>query len=476
MTRPENRWQVLLVADDGRIVPLRRIRGIVIVAVLLLVALALACAGLGWRLTAERVRHQRTLSQLADARQQAARYKRQHELVSAELVLAEARMEKAGLPIPQRPARIPKLPSAADAAGSAAAAARTAAPPVPAPPPAAAAVATAEKTTDAARQPVAGPAPVVLEDLRVQHDAEKHVLTASLHIENVADGASQVGGRCVVVLEDDTGDVDKWVPLPHVTLAKGVPAGDQGKAFRISRFIDLDLMAPAPSGSQRFKTAVVYVFDEDGKDLLKKEYPIDVAVRPPAEAPAAASATPEAAVVVDALTVARDAGRLVTRFRLKNAGPSSSPVAGRCVVVLHDGGSEPTRWLAIPEVPLASGRPDGSQGRSFRIARFVDMVFHAQAPEDASALVEAVVYVFDPDGRTLLDKDFSIEIPAPPPKPSAAPAVVESAAPPAEPPPRGTVSAPAAAAPVDAVDPPEAEASPAETAVPVPKEDTRSRF
>ena len=70
MARPEKRWQLLLVADDGRIVPFRRIKGIAVTLAVLIVILALVCAGLGWKLTAEKVRHGNTREQLVDANRQ----------------------------------------------------------------------------------------------------------------------------------------------------------------------------------------------------------------------------------------------------------------------------------------------------------------------------------------------------------------------------------------------------------------------
>ena len=44
MTRPEKRWQLLLMADDGRIIPFKRIKGIAVTLVILLVLLGLVCA------------------------------------------------------------------------------------------------------------------------------------------------------------------------------------------------------------------------------------------------------------------------------------------------------------------------------------------------------------------------------------------------------------------------------------------------
>ena len=102
MAKPEKRWQLLLVADDGRIVPFKRIKGMVITLAVLMVILGLVCVGLGWQWTAEKVRHGNTRDQLADANRQLNHYKEEVELITTELVLAQVRMEKAGLPVTRR--------------------------------------------------------------------------------------------------------------------------------------------------------------------------------------------------------------------------------------------------------------------------------------------------------------------------------------------------------------------------------------
>ena len=109
MAKPENRWQLLLVADDGRIVPFKRIKGIALTLAFLSLLLGLLCAGLGWQWTAEKVRHRKTKDMLVDANRRLNHYKSEVELITAELVLAEVRMEGAGLPVTKRRERALQL-------------------------------------------------------------------------------------------------------------------------------------------------------------------------------------------------------------------------------------------------------------------------------------------------------------------------------------------------------------------------------
>jgi hypothetical protein len=296
MAKPEKRWQLLLVADDGRIIPFKRVKGIAVTLAILLVILGLACAGLGWQLTAEKVRHRRTLAQLTDASRQVVHYKSEHELITAELVLAEARMEKAGLLVPIRQSRAgqPTPVKTVDAkpvsqptidageketqpaaAASQAAVDQTSAPPSAAPP---ASVAKASvPDADPAEASAASELPAVaMDDLKIEHDAGKKTLLARFRVKNTGPRASPVAGRCVVVLKADQMDPGAWLAMPGVTLVNGEPDGERGQAFKISRFRDMEIKTMGQADPSSFESATVYVFDSSGAKILEKDFPIDL--------------------------------------------------------------------------------------------------------------------------------------------------------------------------------------------------------
>lgn len=296
MAKPEKRWQLLLVADDGRIIPFKRIKGIAVTLAILLVILGLACAGLGWQLTAERVRHRRTQAQLTDANRQVVHYKSEHELITTELVLAEARMEKAGLLIPRRQARAgqqtpvetvePKPVSqptidageketAPIAAASQVAVNQTSTPPATTLPASVAKEAVPNaapvEATSAPKQPA-----VAMDDLEIKHDAGKKILLARFRVKNTGPRSSPVAGRCVVVLKADRMDPSAWLAMPGVTLVNGEPDGERGQAFRISRFRDMEIKVMGQADPSSFNAATVYVFDSSGAKILEKDFPIDL--------------------------------------------------------------------------------------------------------------------------------------------------------------------------------------------------------
>ena len=303
MAKPEKRWQLLLVADDGRIIPFKRIKGIAVALVVILFLLGVLCAGLGWQLIAEKVRHRNAQDRLADAKQQVARYKNEHELITAELVLAQARMEKAGLLLPEQPKRSSR------------------------------------------KQPV-----------KKASSESAGESTEQTHGQ-VADAPDPKGKQTVEPTDSS--------PLSSATAA---------------------LPAKSPHTSQS-KTSQV----------------------------AAIASPPKPAVFSDDLKINHDAGSktLHARFRVKNNGPRSSPVAGRCVVVLQNHKKDPTAWFSMPEVPLANGKPKGTQGAPFKIANYRTMDIKSAYQADPSAYTTAIVYIFDASGKTIHKSVSPIEIPAP---------------------------------------------------------------
>lgn len=311
MAKPEKRWQLLLVADDGRIIPLKRIKAIAVTLLILLVLLGLVCAGLAWQLTAEKVRHHRTRAQLAEADQLVVHYKGEHELIAAELVLTEARMEKAGLSTPQPRKQTPQHDSTQAADGQSVSGGSKDAVETSAPPAASMDSAVADPAaTQAAPKPAVkvmlrptpdeAPAastpdpvqPVVeLGDLEVKHDAGTQILWAQFRVKNTGPRSSPVEGRCVVVLKSEQMEPAAWLAMPDVNLVDGKPEGERGQAFRISRFKDMQIKARGQVDPSAFKTATVYVFDGSGAKILEKDFPVDLPAPRPAP-PTASEKTP----------------------------------------------------------------------------------------------------------------------------------------------------------------------------------------
>ena len=390
MAKPEKRWQLLLVADDGRIIPFKRIKGIAVTLAILLVILGLACAGLGWQLTAEKVRHRRTLDQLTDANRQVVHYKSEHELISAELVLAEARMEKAGLLIPRREARTlqqapaktidtkpvsePKTVDDKKALESIATASPTAVnQPVATPP----AIVAKGAVSDAAPAEVPAepkqPA-VAMDELEIKHDAGKKILFARFRIKNTGPRSSPVAGRCVVVLKTDQMDPGAWLAMPSVTLVSGKPDGERGQAFKISRFRDMEIKAMGQTDPSSFKTATVYVFDSSGAKVLEKDFSIDLPAPKPDLKP----------IITPAVQPAKESETTDAPVLLQESTPATIPVDQPSPVV--DSGE------AVEHLPIVP-TPESAAGT-------VPPTLPTGTPADDPSLTEGVEPVKKEDARS----------------------------------------------------------------------------
>jgi hypothetical protein len=437
MATPEKRWQLLLVADDGRIIPFKHIKGIVLTLLILLVLMGLVCAGLGWQLTREKIKHDQTRGQLASARQEAARYKSENEIVSAELILAEARMEKAGLAVAHRQAPIPaektqpetdqtpekqaeKIPASEQQAPPLKAttpsveSAKSAIPPVMAPEP------PLKKTPNLEEPPA-----VALGDMKLDQTPSTGRMTATFRVSNTGPRSSPAKGWCLVALKSDPADATTWIGLPEGALEDGKLDPRKGKNFKISRFVDVDIDAPLVDKPASFTTATVYIFDEAGAIVMEKDYPISLkSLQPDANVSVGGDAE-ELGVALSRFEIQQDAPHRSLRatFRLNNTGPRSVPVTGRCVVVLKNEQLTADRWEVLPAGTIVDGKPSQENGQRFKIFRFRDMEIEAAVTTDPSLFSHAVVYVFDMNGAVLLEKAFPIRLAAfaPGPAPSVAP-------------------------------------------------------
>ncbi len=269
MARPESNWQLLLVADDGRIIPFRHVKGFALTLVGLLVLFGLASALLGWQFAMEKARHRQNREKLADVSEQAAHFKSEHERRTAELVLVKARLEQ-----------FQPSSSEASAAGinktntSEASTAGGRAPvEVEKKHRQDAGVPSSDPPVVQSSEPPAQPA-VALGNFEVLFDVRANHVTAQFRVQNTGPRSDPVEGRCVVVLKTEGSDPVEWFALPDVPLSQGQPDGSDGNPFRISRYIDMTMSGTGPNQLSRYTSATVFVFDHGGDKILEKQYHI----------------------------------------------------------------------------------------------------------------------------------------------------------------------------------------------------------
>lgn len=139
---------------------------------------------------------------------------------------------------------------------------------------------------------------------------------------------------------------------------------------------------------------------------------------------------------------------LSARFQIKNAGPRGKKISGRCVLVLKNAVKSDMEWVSVPHVSLIGGRPNGKQGRAFRIANFMTMKMQTQRVPDNFAFETGTLYVFDNAGKQLLEKEVPVQLsyrkPAPRPAPAPTPAATQPRVEPSQPRPPAADQPPAA--------------------------------
>ncbi|MFP4033308.1 MAG: hypothetical protein ACLFRG_16630 [Desulfococcaceae bacterium] len=94
-------------------------------------------------------------------------------------------------------------------------------------------------------------------------------------------------------------------------------------------------------------------------------------------------------------------------FRLRNTAPDGEAISGHVVVVarMSEGG-----WAALPEVPLVEGRPTGkAEGETFSIQNYRPMRFRAGPELRGDRVRGATAFVFDAEGRLLLETPLTAE-------------------------------------------------------------------
>ena len=110
---------------------------------------------------------------------------------------------------------------------------------------------------------------------------------------------------------------------------------------------------------------------------------------------------------------------LKAMFRVYNKSIPKNKLSGRTVVVFKNKADPPIKWLAVPNVLLSDGQPNGNIGQAFNINNFITMRHHAYGLKVPITYDAAAVYVFSTDGELLASKeaDFKIEYqPIQPPK------------------------------------------------------------
>lgn len=275
----DRRWTLLFIGGHGNVITLKHFKAVVIgIGSLFFCAVIFATAIL--------FQHKGTLKQNKDLRKrftesekQIEKLRHEKEILMARLVRAEAKTKDnltespqitQKMMDPQPAAPLPQVvlnpkPEPAKAVEE------------KAPVPQAALPTPAPRETEETEPDIS----VALENFKVWRETGDKNLNAEFKIKNTSQGTEplRVTGRVVIVLKGDDLRTAQWLVMPAVGLAGDKPSGKRGKSFSILRFRTMNFTSEAPSYSDQFETAVVYVFTKTGELLLEQDFSVNL---PPA--------------------------------------------------------------------------------------------------------------------------------------------------------------------------------------------------
>ena len=294
LPRRSGRWTVLFVGENGRIVPVKRFKGLVYLLALLLLLAFGAAGGLYLVNRHSLAENRRLSSELQRLQQEVSSLRHDRDMLTTRLVMAEAELNelrppvKATLPKTAAPSP-PEGHGESDTAKSPADEAEEATPGPNAPETAPETAREADREPDvAALESVASVGqkadteetapvnPVNVADLAVAREPERNLFRVTFLIRKDAPGDDSISGYAFVVLKPEEASTAKdWVTMPPASIEAGRPTPPRrGQYFSIARFKPMKFETIGPASPDRFEQLTVFVFSPSGELLLQQDYPI----------------------------------------------------------------------------------------------------------------------------------------------------------------------------------------------------------
>lgn len=280
-----SRWTLLFVEDRGKVIPVRRFKGLAITltfAVFIVFALAV---GLYFMYNSKAEENRSLIKALGVSRQQVKTMQDEKELLMVRMVLAESKI-KAGRIETEEKTIGKKTDRSKDKNASAAIK-----PPVPdikkvvetvKEVPAEkevliAAVEEDEPDISEPSMPDAEPQMISIEELTVLNTVENNSLKITFKLRKIDQNTKTISGYAFVILKYDRDDRKQWYTLPAVSLVSGKPSWiRRGQYFSIARFKTMKFQHEYSGDPNRFRYITVFIYSADEKLLLEREFPVRV--------------------------------------------------------------------------------------------------------------------------------------------------------------------------------------------------------
>jgi len=282
--KPDRRWTLLFIGNRGRTITLKRFKGMVLFALLILsVSIAIAAGIFLWnqKIIQEKYELESNLQTLKE-RLESLRYEK--DLLMTRVVLAESRVQESLGSMPEKQSgeestdqekndfEETKQPTQL--------AAKTIALQV-------------KKQTEPKQNnnPLESGLSVAIENLKISVRSGNNTLRVQFKIKNTSPNSQHVAGHAIVVLKGDQIQQENWLSIPGMVLVDGKPTGKQrGYSFGISYFKTMRFTTRTPKFPEKYQTAAVYVYAHNGKLLLEQDFAVKL---PAAERTASTPPSPD---------------------------------------------------------------------------------------------------------------------------------------------------------------------------------------
>ena len=292
-TKPEKRWTILFIGNHGKTITLKRFKGMVLLACLVLFISIATAGGLLYLSLNIREEKNQLESDLQELKAQIKAIRYEKDVLMTKLVLAESRSNKSPAKIPPKPIDITQPQQKSNEYEKPGQAAQRAKAQEKAP------AKKQDEPTGTEKQSKTELS-VALEGFKISTRASKNLLRVQFKIKNTSPGSRRAAGHAIVVLNGEQRRQKKWLPIPAVSLSGGRPSGRQrGYSFAINNFKTMRLKANLPKSIEIYQKATVFIFTSKGDLLLEQDFPVQLPATPPAatskppsKTPAAVSQTP----------------------------------------------------------------------------------------------------------------------------------------------------------------------------------------
>jgi len=277
--RKAGHWTLLFVGDQGEVITIRRFKGLMLLAIFILVVALSAAASIYMLYKKPFEENRRFEAALAETGRQVRILGEERDLLLIRLGIAESRLKKsralepATTPADQAnsetplPATIKKPPAAKVTTGPETGNARMQPAPQAKPeallPPAAASEIIPEVKVD-------------VQDLQVFHKPEQSLLKVQFRLQNVNVAGGAISGRTFVFLANDLDEEIDILTFPKVWIVGHKPGRiSLGRYFSISRFNIVKLKRAYEELPKPFNRATVFVYSDAGDLMLEKRFSIE---------------------------------------------------------------------------------------------------------------------------------------------------------------------------------------------------------